>query len=248
VSGRPGSGAPDLPARRWKRWGLLAFSLLWAAVFLALGVWQIERRAWKLVLIEAVEARAHAAPVPAPPPRAWQGIDAAGDAYRRVVVRGRLLNDRETLVQALTEQGGGYWVMTPLAAEGGFTVLVNRGFVPPERANPRSRAEGLTGRPVTIVGLLRVSEPKGRFLRPNQPAQERWFSRDVAAIAKARGLGPTAPYFIDAEAQPVPGGWPLGGLTVLTFPNNHLIYALTWFGLALLALTGALLVLRGERP
>jgi len=247
VNGRPESGRPpDLSAKRWKRWSLLAACLLLAAIFLALGVWQVERRTWKLALIEAVEARVHAPAVPAPPPASWQSIDAARDAYRHVAARGRLLNDRETLVQALTEHGAGYWVVTPLVDERGFVALVNRGFVPPERAEARTRAEGLPQGPTTIVGLLRPSEPGGRFLRLNRPSEERWFSRDVAAIAAARRLKHVAPYFIDADDQPVAGGWPMGGLTVLSFPNNHLIYALTWFGLAALSVAGVVLVLRSE--
>ena len=108
------------------------------------------------------------------------------------------------------------------------TVLVNRGFVPPDRRDPATR-DAPQG-DVTITGLLRVSEPGGAFLRNNDPASDRWFSRDVTAIAAAKNLSPTAPFFLDAER----GGdaYPIGGLTVLTFSNNHLIYALTWFALS----------------
>jgi len=94
---------------------------------------------------------------------------------------------------------------------------------------------------------MRMSEPGGAFLRANDPAAGRWYSRDVAAIAAAQGLGPVAPYFVDADATENPGGLPVGGLTVIAFPNNHLIYALTWFGMAIL-LAGALVhVVRSER-
>jgi surfeit locus 1 family protein len=79
-----------------------------------------------------------------------------------------------------------------------------------------------------------MSEPGGAFLRNNDPRSDRWYSRDVAAITKARGLARTAPYFIDADASPNPGGYPVGGLTVVAFRNAHLTYALTWFGLAIL--------------
>ncbi|MCA3579738.1 MAG: SURF1 family protein, partial [Bradyrhizobium sp.] len=92
----------------------------------------------------------------------------------------------------------------------------------------------------SVTGLLRMSEPKGGFLRSNDPAAGRWYSRDVAAIAATRGLSQVAPYFIDADATPNPGGTPLGGLTIVRFPNNHLIYALTWFALAFM-LAGTLL-------
>ncbi len=119
-------------------------------------------------------------------------------------------------------------MLTPLDT-GGFTVLVNRGFVPPDR---RDKVPA-PATPVTVRGLLRVTEPGGGFLRTNDPAADRWYSRDVAAIARRRGLAHTAPYFIDAAATPG-ADWPRGGLTVVTFRNNHLVYALTWFGLAAL--------------
>ncbi|MGH1560282.1 SURF1 family protein [Caulobacter segnis] len=98
-----------------------------------------------------------------------------------------------------------------------------------------------------MIGLLRSSEPRGGFLRTNQPGQGRWYSRDVQAIAAAHHLINTAPYFVDADAAPNPGGWPLGGLTVVRFPNSHLIYALTWFGLALLTSGAGFYVARDAR-
>lgn len=121
--------------------------------------------------------------------------------------------------------------MTPLDT-GAFTVLVNRGFVPAEARDRATRAQGNVAGITTLRGLLRVSEPGGGFLRANNPAGDRWYSRDVAAIARARGLARAAPYFVDADAAPNAGGLPIGGLTVLRFSDNHLAYALTWFILA----------------
>jgi surfeit locus 1 family protein len=214
-------------------------------MFLSLGIWQVERRAWKLALIAAVDERVHAPPQPAPSPPGWRDLDAKRDAYLHVTVRGRFLNDAETHVQALTEDGAGFWILTPLRTDAGFTVLVNRGFVPPERANPATHDP--VGGLVNVTGLLRMSEPGGSMLRSNEPAQDRWFSRDVAAIARARALQQAAPYFIDADSAVNPGGWPRGGMTVLTFPNNHLVYSITWFGLALLSFVGLIVVLRTQR-
>jgi surfeit locus 1 family protein len=233
--------------RSRKGWALIALSLFFLVLFVGLGVWQLERRAGKLALIEAVDARVHGAPVAAPPPAAWGGITAARDGYRRVAVRGRFLHDRQTLVQALTEQGAGFWVLTPLRSDTGFTLLVNRGFVPAERAQEARRRQCPAEGPAQITGLLRVSEPGGGFLRSNQPAQDRWFSRDVAAIAQARGLGAVAPYFIDADASANGPGKPQGGMTVIRFPNNHLVYALTWFALAALSCVGLVVALRAQR-
>jgi surfeit locus 1 family protein len=220
--------------------------LLLTLLFAALGAWQIERRAWKLDLIARVTARIHAAPKSPPGPAVWDSVDAKDDAYRRVRARGVLIHDRETLVQAVTELGPGWWVVTPLRTEAGV-ILVNRGFVPPELRDPASRRAGSPDGPVTITGLLRMSEPRGGFLRANDPPAGRWYSRDVSAIARARGLGRVAPFFIDADAAPNPGGYPIGGLTVVTFRNAHLVYALTWFALAGLSAFGVTRVLRSER-
>ena len=222
-----------------RRGGFAAALGLAAVVFAALGAWQVERRAWKLDLIDRVEARIHAAPRPL---TAWEGIGER-DAYTRVRVAGTFQNDRETLVQALTERGAGWWVLTPLRTDAGV-VLVNRGFVPAERRDPATRGAAQATGAVTVTGLLRASEPGGGFLRRNDPGAGRWYSRDVAAIAKARGLAAAAPFFIDADATPNPGGYPIGGLTVVDFRNAHLAYALTWFGLCGLSLVGAAIVLR----
>ncbi|PMW08503.1 Surfeit locus 1 family protein, partial [Pseudomonas sp. GW456-11-11-14-TSB2] len=89
------------------------------------------------------------------------------------------------------------------------------------------------GGTATVTGLLRLTEPKGAFLRYNDPGTNRWYSRDVSAISTARGLGPVAPYFIDADAGPAATA-PVGGLTVERFTNNHLVYGLTWFALAVM--------------
>jgi surfeit locus 1 family protein len=226
-----------------KRALLIALALVAMLGFVALGVWQVERRAWKLDLIARVDAGTRAAPVVVPGPAQWPGMDVRASEYRRVMATGNFLHDRETLVQALTERGAGFWVLTPLRTSTGM-VLINRGFVPSDRRDPATRTAGQVDGPVTVTGLLRVSEPAGGFLRTNDPAGGRWYSRDVPAIAAARGIGQAAPFFIDSDATPNPGGWPVGGLTVLRFNNNHLVYALTWFGLAGIGLAALFLLLR----
>lgn len=211
------------------------------ACLAALAVWQVHRRAYKLDLIARIEARVHAVPVPAPESERWADISAAADEYRRVNAAGVWLDDHSTFVQAVTELGGGYWVMTPLARDDGTTILVNRGFVSPaerDRASWRPRSPGT----VTVTGLLRMSEPGGGFLRANDATSDRWYSRDVAAIAASRGLNDIAPYFIDAESVPGESGLPVAGLTVISFSNNHFVYALTWGALALMAAAGAIFV------
>ena len=227
---------------------LLGAGALVVLVLLALGTWQVHRLSWKLDLIASVDARVRSAPVAPPGPAAWPGVSAEADQYRHVALRGRFENDRETFVQAVTDAGAGFWVLTPLRAEAGFTVLVNRGFVPGDRRDPATRPAGQHAGDAAVTGLLRVTEPGGAVRRPNHPPADRWDSRGVAAHAAKRGLaGPVAPYFIDADATPNPGGLPIGGLTVIAFPNNHLVYAITWYALAVL-LAGALAwVVREER-
>ena len=215
---------------------LAGIALLIAAGFIALGIWQIERRAWKHALIAAVDSRIHAAAVDAP----RGAVTAERDSYRRVRATGHFLHDRETLVQAVTDRGGGFWVVTPLQTRD-FIVLVNRGFVPSRAARPMVAGE------VSVTGLLRITEPGGGFLRNNDPAADRWYSRDVAVIAAAKGLRNVAPYFIDADAASNAADQPIGGLTVVHFSDHHLIYAITWFGLAGMSLWGAWQVLRTRK-
>lgn len=222
---------------------MLTLALLAGAAFLALGFWQLERRSEKLALIAKVATRV-AGPVGfLPPAKAWPQWIRQDPAYSRVEVTGTLLHERETLVQAVTGRGAGFWVITPLRTSAGI-VLVNRGFVPQARRDPATRPAGQVAGSVTIVGLVRLSEPGGGFLRANDLAGERWYSRDVEAIARARRLSGVAPFFIDAGPASNPGGYPVGGLTVVSFRNAHLAYALTWFALALGAGIAAWLLLR----
>ena len=172
----------DAQPRRRSAGFLILFSMaaaLAVAGLVSLGLWQVHRLAWKRDLIEKVESRVHATPVPAPPSANGE------DAYRRVIATGHFLHDRSTLVQASTVRGAGFWVLTPLVTDRGFTLLVNRGFVPPEARTRFSRPEG----DVRVTGLMRLNEPGGGFLRANDPAANRWYSRDVTAIARARLRG-----------------------------------------------------------
>lgn len=218
--------------------GLSIAAALLAAGFTSLGLWQVHRLAWKRDLIHKVETRVHARPVAAP---REAGDD---DAYRRVSASGHFLHDRAVLAQALTTRGAGFWVMTPLVTDRGFTLLVNRGFVPPDARERYARPGGV----VRVTGLMRLSEPGGGFLRANDPKANRWYSRDVAAIGGARKLpAPLANYFVDAEAGPSPAALPIGGLTVLRFPNSHLSYAITWFALAAMVAAAYMILMRHER-
>jgi surfeit locus 1 family protein len=223
---------------------LAVLAALGIAGFTALGIWQVERRTWKLDLIARVDQRSHAAPAAAPGTAAWPAISRSDDEYRRVSASGTFMPGKDVLVQAVSDLGAGFWVLSPLHTDAGFTVLVNRGFISPEER----KADAFTAPAslVTVSGLLRISEPKGGFLRSNDPAAGRWFSRDVAEIAESQKLGAVAPYFIDADKSLDAPGQPHGGLTVVSFPNNHAVYLLTWFGLALMLATAVIYVGRDE--
>ncbi|PDT35740.1 hypothetical protein CO671_15655 [Rhizobium sp. M10] len=245
MSGVPSEQAERRHSRAKRALFCVCLALLAAALF-GLGSWQVQRLGWKRDLIARIDQRVHAAPVPAPARADWDKVNAADDEYRRVAVAGTLANDKETLVYASTVLGPGYWVMTPLSLADGTDILINRGFVPIERRDPATRREGQPAGSVEITGLVRMTEPKGSLLQSNDVAADRWYSRDVAAIAQKRGLDAVAPYFIDADATANPGGLPVGGLTVIHFPNNHLLYAITWYGLAAMALALLVFILRGE--
>lgn len=189
---------------QFKRAIFAACLILLAAALAALGTWQVERLAWKRDLIARVDQRVHAPPVPAPARADWNKVNATDDEYRRVTAVGTLANDKETLVYASTMLGPGYWVMAPLTLADGTSILVNRGFVPTDRRDQASRREGELSGPIEITGLLRMTEPKGSLLQSNDAATDRWYSRDIAAIAEKRGVSAAAPYFIDADASATP--------------------------------------------
>jgi surfeit locus 1 family protein len=210
-------------------------SLVALSILLGLGIWQLERKAWKEDLIARILQQSRAEPVSPPAPDAW---NEARDEFRHVRVSGHFLNDRETLVHGLAagETPGralqGYYVLTPFARADGGTVLVNRGFVPTELKAEADRRDGLIEGPTTVTGILRASEVRTMFVPAPDAARGEWFNRDVPGIAAARGLADVAPYLIEADAVPGQTTWPRGGQLRVDLPNNHLQYAFTWFGLA----------------
>lgn len=226
-----------------RRWPALLLSLLCAA-FLALGDWQLHRRVWKLDLIERVQERVHAEPQVLRGREDWTLLSGEADEYRRLQLDGELMAPA-LLSQAVTVRGPGFWVMRPLRLHDGSVVLLNCGFVDAEHRDPASWQ--LPKGPASLQGLLRRSETGGGFLRRNDPAAGRWHSRDVSAMAAALSLDPqkVAPFFVDLDAS-ADGveHWPVAGLTVIRFHNSHLVYALTWFGLAGLSLLGLWLLYR----
>jgi len=238
---RAEDGARHEPRRRsWL--GLLPLAVLAFAVLIGLGIWQIQRKAWKENLIASLTAR-----VAAPPealPASWPHLDQTSNEYRRVQFTAEFDHRREALVFASATgfrpdvTGPGYWVFTPARLADGGIVMVNRGFVPDGRQDPTSRAQGQVSGPVDIVGALRWPDTRHWFTLADDIAHNLWFTRDPVAIAGAKGLHikalyVVAPFYVEEESPAPPGGLPQPGKLVVSLPDNHLQYALTWFGLAL---------------
>ena len=253
------------PAVATATWRAVLFpglaALAGIAILVSLGLWQVGRLQWKTALIERVEAGQTASPSAAPGPAEWANLDIVAREYQRVAVAGIFDLDREvhviaTLADPKGPAGGiGYFVMTPLVTNDGWTVYVNRGFVPRERISPESRPEGLVAGETAVTGLLRAPRRRAWFMPGDDPAGNAWLSRDPLLYVERLGLpaARVAPYYIDADYDPaLPGGLPQGGETIVEFPNNHLGYALTWFGLAAalaaVFVAFALARVRAQRP
>jgi surfeit locus 1 family protein len=219
-------------------WFLPGFALL-----VGLGVWQIERLHEKEALIASVEA-GMSAPAVALADALRQG--AASAEYHHVRVTGHFLHDKELYVFSLGPMGAvGVDIVTPLVQDNGETVLVDRGFVPEALHHPKTREAGQVMGEVALNGVLKLPQQPGMFTPAADQRTRLWFVKDVPGMAAALGLT-VPPILIEADATPNPGGWPLGGQTRVDFPNDHLQYAITWFGLALALLTVYLLYHRSR--
>lgn len=212
----------------------------------ALGIWQVKRLSWKHDLIARVEQNINASPVSAPDQQAWQNADRKAFEYRAVTLSGHYLNDKEIAVGALTERGSGYWIVTPFQRDNGEIVFINRGYVANAKRDPVNLTSGQIDGETTVTGLLRLTEPKGFFLRQNEPEKNIWYARDIEAFAKHADVKNVPDYFIDANGAQNRADRPEGGLTVIKFADNHLVYALTWFSLALMVLGMAVFLIRYE--
>jgi surfeit locus 1 family protein len=222
---------------------LVVPALLTLAVFIvlvALGNWQMRRLEWKEGQIASATERPFEPVQDLPHAPLWKEFDIAANQYRAFRFTGRFLHDKEALVfTSLSDgtgpfAGPGFWVMTPFALESGGTVLVNRGFAPQGRHLPQARGEQLNSAVITVTGLLRPDDPPNFLTPENRPEANQFYSRSIEAITAAKGLsGPVAPFAIDLPASATPpGGLPQAGETRMVFSNNHLSYALTWYGLA----------------
>lgn len=232
----------------WRQifWPTLAM-LAALALLLSLGTWQMQRKGEKEALIAAVSARAHAV-APLPPYTAWPQQDPASIDFQRVILNGSFRDGPEFhLYTFLSETKGTYggpgWaVYLPFDLTGGGTVLVNRGFVPDvmKAASARPASAAPAQGEVAIEGIVRRPERRGYFAATDTPAKNSWITRDPVAMAAAGSLAGVAPFTIE-QLTPNAGGLPQTGEVRLTFPNRHLEYALTWYGL-MLPLVGVFVV------
>jgi surfeit locus 1 family protein len=242
------------PTRRIR--GGLAIPTLFAiaafVTFIGLGTWQIQRKAWKEALIETLEQRLSAPPAELPPRERWARLDPADHEFSHVKFSAAFLSGTEALVYAggsalrSDVSGPGYWVLAPARLVAGGIVVVNRGFVPEGRQESAVHGADQTVGIVDMVGVMRWPQPRGAFSPPDEPQRNLWFVRDPAAIASAKGWGDVAPFFIELESPQPPSGLPRAGRLNVNLRNEHLQYALTWYGLALVVVVMFAFWVRGR--
>jgi len=233
----PETAAGGEPARGRSRAIATAAAILAAlAILLSLGTWQVERLRWKEGLLADIAERRAAAPV------ALADVEAieknSGEIeYRRVSVTGTFDHTRERHFFATFEGQTGFYVYTPMTLADGRTLLVNRGFVPYEMKEPATRPAGEISGEQTVTGYarLRLAGKPSYIVPDNDLAKNIFYWKDLGAMVSSVGLDASkvVPFFVDADASVEnPGGWPRGGVTQFELPNNHLQYAITWYGLA----------------
>lgn len=227
----------------------LALAALAFVTLISLGNWQVRRLHWKEALLASVEQQLQAPPIALAEAEA---LPRSEIEYRPIEVTGRFEHDRERHFFATYQGQSGYYVYTPLRLADGRAIFVNRGFVPFDMKDAATRPEGQVTGTVTVTGLARDRlDAKPSFAVPeNDIAQNIFYWKDIDAMAQSTGLSAdeVVPFFVDADDAPNPGGLPVGGVTRISFPNDHLQYAITWYGLAaVLAVIVGLLAWRGWR-
>lgn len=212
-------------------------TLVFLLVLTGLGTWQVARLVWKNDLISSMYERV-TAPAQDLPLEGFQ-------EYQHVRLVGEFRHDKEAYLQTTGPNGkAGYDVYTPLHVMDGRWVIVNRGWVPSALKDPALRPADHVGGQVSVVGLVRGDRKPLWYMPANNTTTNIWFTPIITEMADFMGLENPVDVFVDADATPNAGGYPVGGQTVLDIPNNHLDYALTWYGLALVLLVIYLLYIR----
>ena len=230
-----------------------AFVLLVAAFasLISLGTWQMQRLHWKEGLLTAIQERRSAPPISLG--EIEKMLAEGGDIdYRTVTVTGTFDHTKERHFFATYNGRTGYYVFTPLTLDDGRFLFVNRGFVPFEQKDSSTRLAGELPAFVGIHGLARpkLDQKPSSLVPENDLAKNIFYWKDLDTMASSVRLpaDKVLPLFVDADATPNPGGLPIGGVTQFDLPNNHLQYALSWYGLAaaLVLVSGFYLVRRGR--
>jgi cytochrome oxidase assembly protein ShyY1 len=237
--------------------GLAMVTLLITAVLIGLGVWQLQRRAEKHALIAALTERLAAPPEALPPPSQWSRLTPAHDEFRRVTFSATYQPGPDAMVYSAGSSlrsdvsGPGTWAFLPARLPTGEAVVINTGFVQntmQDRAQQnRAVARLVTGTPLALTGYLRFPETPGLLTPAPNPAARLWFVRDHHAMAKALGWGEVAPFYIDLESPAPENGIPRPGPLDVHLKDDHLQYAITWFGLAAAVLIAFAVWARGRR-
>lgn len=237
----------SLPARRLAAFLLVPLAL---AMLLGLGTWQVKRLNWKEDLLSTIAERRVAPPLEI---EAVTALVAKGEDvdYRAMRAAGRFLHDKERHFLATFEGRAGFYVYTPLELADGTYLFVNRGFVPYDAKQASTRATGQVDGEQAVAGLARarLAAKPGILVPDNDPAKNVFYWKDLDAMASTTGLpvDKVRPFFLDADATPNPGGLPKGGVTEINLSNNHLQYAITWYGLAAALLVIAVVALVRRR-
>ena len=234
-----------ISARRRSVAGLGIFTLLLLMLLLGLGTWQLQRRVEKHTLIAALAERLAAPPGALPAEAEWSALTPARDEFRRVSFLATFESRPDAMVYSSGSavrtdvSGPGTWAFMPARLPGGETVVINAGFVEntmqDRSQQDRAVTRLITGAPVTLTGYLRFPEAAG-FLTPQESLAKRlWFTRDHMAMAQKLGWdreGRVAPFYVDLESPVPAGGIPKPGPLEVHLKDDHLQYAITWFGLA----------------
>ena len=211
-----------------KLWPTL-FTIPALITLIGLGSWQMDRLYWKEALIERLQERSTAEAIALP--RWIENLEAL--EFRRVSVTGEFLHEHEFYLFNRSLKGKpGLNVITLLKrADGNGHVLVNRGWVPFENRDPKTRAKGQIKGGVIIEGIVRVARGPGMFTPENEPHNNTWFFVDPSSMSASAKLPPLQGYYLLAANQS-PGGMPVGHQWRIDLRNDHLQYAITWFALA----------------
>jgi surfeit locus 1 family protein len=231
----------------------IVFAAIALAVLVALGTWQLERRVEKLALIETLDRRLSAVPTALPDSKLWPQLDRAEDEYRRVRFSAAFIPAVEALVYAGPSPfpsdmpGAGYWVFALARTTSGDLLLINRGYVPEGEKDANSRAANDGAANVEMTGVMRWPQARSYFAPTDDPLRNLWFVRDHIAIARAKGWGEVAPFHVELEEPQPPGGLPRPAPLRPNIRNEHLQYAITWYGLAAVLIVMLLVWMRTQR-